>query len=296
MSFAKFDTFETTDTDRASGSRREHDKAFRSSLPESSGGMLGIGMTMWDDLSNILDQNGFHFILQQLQPAWPDRRMRFVQTAASPWRVPRIMPRREGRTYHFAKRLLDIIISLSAITILLPVMLAVAVAIVIEDGAPIVYHQLRAGKGGRPFRFFKFRSMVRNADKVKAQLEQHNEASGPIFKMRNDPRITKVGRFIRKTSLDELPQLLSVLRGDMTVVGPRPLYAPEAAKLDARHSGRHQVQPGLLCLREVCGRSELTFDQWMELDLVYVASRSLRTDLTIILRAIPAILSSHGAY
>jgi lipopolysaccharide/colanic/teichoic acid biosynthesis glycosyltransferase len=215
---------------------------------------------------------------------------------ATAWQPQTAAPKRDHLFYHSLKRFLDIVIASSAILILLPIMIAVALAIAIEDGRPFVYHQLRTGRFGQSFRFYKFRSMVRNADKVKAELQAHNEASGPIFKMKNDPRVTRTGRFIRRTSLDELPQFFSVLRGEMSLIGPRPLYAPEASKLDVRHGQRHKVQPGLLCLREVCGRSELTFEQWMELDLIYVESQSLRTDLTIMLRAIPAILSSHGAY
>lgn len=198
--------------------------------------------------------------------------------------------------YHRVKRLTDIALSGAALLILAPVIVAISLAICLEDGGPILYSQQRTGQWGQEFRFYKFRSMVRNADDLKVALAQQNEATGPIFKMKHDPRVTRVGRFIRRTSLDELPQLFSVLRGDLTLIGPRPLYTPEAAKLTPRHAQRHQVKPGILCLREVCGRSALEFEHWMELDLVYIASRSLKTDITILMRAIPKILRSEGAY
>ena len=265
-------------------------------LPINTAGGISGSNEINDELITILDRNGFRFIVNSHGSGSASSRLHFAPEPAQSVGARSFVPRREGRTYHALKRLIDIVVASFAILLLLPVMIIIATAIVIEDGAPIVYHQLRTGRNGQNFRFFKFRSMVRNADKVKEQLQHHNEATGPIFKMRNDPRITRVGRFIRRTSLDELPQLINVLRGEMSVIGPRPLYAPEASKLDVAHYERHNVQPGLLCLREVCGRSELSFDQWMELDLVYVNARSLRTDLTILLRAIPAILSSQGAY
>lgn len=201
-----------------------------------------------------------------------------------------------GALYEFAKRALDIVVGILALIFLLPVIALVSAAIVIEDGGPVLYWQMRTGKNGREFKFYKLRSMVRNADDRKFSLSAANEANGPIFKIQNDPRITRVGRFIRRYSLDELPQLISVISGDMTLVGPRPLYAPEAAQCNARQWNRHLVKPGLLCLREVCGRSRLSFERWMELDLIYLRTRSMTTDLRILLRAIPAVLGSDGAY
>jgi len=292
MSFTEYSTTEA-------GAHENRTTDYRSGHTHRPGDQVAArstGKRVTDELTNILDRNGFRFIVDHQSAAWANSRLHFAPEPERTFGVNSIVPSREGRTYHAVKRALDIIVASTAILLLLPVMLIIATAIMIEDGAPIVYHQLRTGQDGKNFRFFKFRSMVKNADKVKEQLQQHNEATGPIFKMKNDPRITRVGRFIRKTSLDELPQLINVLRGEMSVIGPRPLYAPEASALDQQQYERHNVQPGLLCLREVCGRSELTFDQWMELDLVYVSARSLRTDLTIMLRAIPAILSSQGAY
>lgn len=194
------------------------------------------------------------------------------------------------------KRGLDIGVALLAITALsLPISI-IALAIKCTDGGPIFYSQERVGRGGNRFKFFKFRSMVTNADALKDKLLAHNEADGPIFKMKNDPRITPVGRVIRKWSLDELPQLWNVLRGDMSLVGPRPHLPREIAEYKNYPAERLSVQPGLLCLREVTGRSELTFEAWIASDLEYIEKRSLWLDIQILLKAIPAILLAKGAY
>jgi lipopolysaccharide/colanic/teichoic acid biosynthesis glycosyltransferase len=168
--------------------------------------------------------------------------------------------------------------------------------VTLEDGGPILYYQMRVGKDGRQFRFYKFRSMVVNADALKEKLAAQNESTGPVFKMRNDPRITRIGRILRKTSLDELPQFLNVLRGEMSLVGPRPHLPREVESYADWHFGRQQAQPGLLCLREVLGRSNLTFDQWVAYDLLYIRNRSLLTDFWILCRLIPAVLKADGAY
>src|SRR5262249_39743823 len=138
--------------------------------------------------------------------------------------------------------------------------------------------------------------MIRNAEALKEQLAEANEATGPIFKMRHDPRVTRVGRLLRKYSLDELPQFLNVLRGDMTLVGPRPHVPSEVARYTDAQRQRLSVQSGLICLREISGRSELTFEEWIDLDLEYIRNRSLQMDLRILLLAVPAVLSGRGAY
>jgi lipopolysaccharide/colanic/teichoic acid biosynthesis glycosyltransferase len=201
-----------------------------------------------------------------------------------------------GFAYETVKRTLDVVLASAALFALFPVFVAVAAAIYLEDRGPIFFFQTRVGKNGTHFKFFKFRSMVQNADQIKAELEEQNEAVGPIFKMKNDPRITRVGRFIRRYSLDELPQLLNVLSGDMSLVGPRPHLPKEVAMYTPRQEDRLRVQPGLLCFREVFGRSKMDFEQWVELDLLYIEHRSLWTDLRILLRTIPAVLSAEGAY
>lgn len=200
------------------------------------------------------------------------------------------------RGYLLLKRGLDIVVAGGALVLLSPVFVLIAIAIAIDNPGPILFSQTRIGRNNEPFRFYKFRSMVKNAPALQAQLEAKNEAAGPIFKMRRDPRVTRVGRILRKYSLDELPQIFSVLRGQMSLVGPRPHLPSEVAKYEDYQRQRLTVQPGLVCLREVYGRSELTFERWIELDLQYIACRSLRTDLKILLRLVPAVLCGRGAY
>ncbi|MES2459918.1 MAG: sugar transferase [Armatimonadota bacterium] len=199
-------------------------------------------------------------------------------------------------TYLVCKRLFDVTLAIGALILLFPLLLVVGFAIFLEDGGPILYYQSRVGRDGKPFRFYKFRSMVKNADAIKEQLAALNEADGPIFKMKNDPRITRVGRLLRRSSVDELPQFINVLRGEMSLIGPRPHLPREVALYVDSQQQRLLVQPGLVCLREVHGRSNLTFDQWVELDLLYIQNRSIRTDLSILARLIPAVLKGDGAY
>lgn len=196
------------------------------------------------------------------------------------------------------KRFFDLLVVVSLLILLLPLLLVVAALIAAGDRGPVFYTQTRIGRNGRPFRFFKFRSMVMEADSdaVRARLAARNEASGPIFKMRRDPRVTPVGRVLRRYSLDELPQLYNVLKGDMSLVGPRPHRPCEVAQYLPEHQARLSVQPGLICLREVSGRSDLSFDRWLELDLEYIRHQSMITDLKILCRAVPAVLRGEGAY
>jgi len=201
-----------------------------------------------------------------------------------------------GRTYLVLKRCLDVALAGLLLILLLPLLALIAIVIFIDNPGPILFSQMRVGRDNRLFRFYKFRSMVKNAPALQAQLERENEAEGPIFKMRRDPRVTRVGRILRKYSLDELPQLVSVLLGEMSLVGPRPHLPSEVAQYEDHQRMRLTVQPGLVCLREIYGRSELTFERWIELDLQYIASRSLRTDLEILLKLVPAVLCGRGAY
>ncbi|MDX1934493.1 MAG: sugar transferase [Capsulimonadales bacterium] len=198
--------------------------------------------------------------------------------------------------YEGMKRSADVLLALCAVLALAPVGCIIALLIWMEDRGPIFYWQERVGKHGKRFRFYKFRSMVTNADQVRQQLEAKNEAVGPIFKMKNDPRITRVGRVLRKYSLDELPQFFNVLRGEMSLVGPRPHLPKEVAQYEPGQEERLLVAPGLVCLREVCGRSRLTFDEWIALDLLYVKHRNVVLDLWILVRLIPAVLTADGAY
>jgi len=195
------------------------------------------------------------------------------------------------------KRLFDLFFGGLALMAALPVMGAVALAILIEDGRPILYAQPRAGRKGQPFRFLKFRSMVRDADRAKAALQKFNESSdGVIFKMRADPRVTRVGSFIRRTSLDELPQLFHVITGDMALVGPRPHPVAEAAQYSPAERARLAVKPGVTCLWQIMGRSDLPFGQQVILDRIYMQHQSLMLDLKVLFKTIPAVLLGRGAY
>jgi lipopolysaccharide/colanic/teichoic acid biosynthesis glycosyltransferase len=198
--------------------------------------------------------------------------------------------------YEYSKQVTDVLAAAVILLALAPLFFLVALLVYLEDQGPIFYHQERVGRDGRRFRFYKFRSMVQNADAVKAQLMAQNEASGPIFKMKHDPRVTRVGRVLRRYSLDELPQLINVVRGEMSLVGPRPHLPREVDLYTERQKERLTVPPGLLCFREVTGRSNMTFEQWMELDLLYIQYRSFQTDMRILMRTIPAVLKGEGAY
>ncbi len=195
------------------------------------------------------------------------------------------------------KRAMDIAGSLAAIGLFSPIFVATAVAIKLEDGGPIVFRQPRVGRGGRLFMMVKFRSMVPNADKMKDQLLAQNQHDGGVtFKMKHDPRITRVGRFIRKYSVDEFPQFFNVLFGDMSLVGPRPPVPREVAKYKAIHLRRLAVKPGITCLWQVGGRAEIDFEGQVRLDLQYIASESVYNDVKILLKTVPAVLKGEGAY
>jgi exopolysaccharide biosynthesis polyprenyl glycosylphosphotransferase len=195
-----------------------------------------------------------------------------------------------------AKRILDFLIALVLLVVLAPLMLLIAGLIKFTLPGPVFFVQKRIGLNKRIFNMYKFRTMVTNAEEIMVELEAHNEASGPVFKIRNDPRITTIGRFLRKTSLDELPQLINVLKGDMSLVGPRPLPLRDYEGFEQDwHRRRLSVPPGITCLWQVRGRNSLTFDKWMELDMEYIDNWSLWLDLKIILRTIPAVLKGSGA-
>ena len=203
---------------------------------------------------------------------------------------------RPRRKYWIVKRTQDIILSSIALVVLLPVMLLIALIIYIDDpkGSPI-FSQTRCGRDGKEFKFYKFRSMCVNAeDKLKELLDQ-NEMEGPAFKIKDDPRITKVGKFIRKTSLDELPQLWNILKGDMSIVGPRPALLREVEQYDDYLKQRLYVTPGLTCYWQIQPhRNELTFDEWMELDIQYIQDRSFLTDWKIIFKTVGAVFGMDG--
>ena len=193
------------------------------------------------------------------------------------------------------KRALDVLVSGLALLVLLPLFLVIAAAIKLTDGGPIFFVQPRVGRRAETFRMLKFRSMVVHAERLRPRLEVRNESKGPVFKMKLDPRVTSVGRFIRKYSLDELPQLINVLAGHMSIVGPRPSLPREVASYEAWQWRRFAVRPGLTCFWQVCPRRyQTSFDQWMRLDLKYVDEWSLRLDLDLVLRTFGVVLGGTG--
>ncbi|MFT3710222.1 MAG: sugar transferase [Archangium sp.] len=193
------------------------------------------------------------------------------------------------------KRLFDIVSAGVALWILGPLLLLVAALVKLTSDGPVLFRQKRVGLHGRPFEMLKFRTMVVNAEALKAKLAAQNEMDGPVFKMKHDPRITPLGRVLRKFSIDELPQLINVLRGDMTVVGPRPALPTEVAKYEAWQRRRLSVRPGLTCIWQVSGRNEISFEQWMYMDLQYIDTWSFSKDLALIMRTFPVVLTGRGA-
>jgi exopolysaccharide biosynthesis polyprenyl glycosylphosphotransferase len=195
-----------------------------------------------------------------------------------------------------AKRLVDIVISVAMSLLLLPVFLLTALLIRLTSPGPVFFVQKRLGLNKRHFGMYKFRTMVADAEKRMREIEHLNEVSGPVFKIKNDPRITPVGRFLRKTSIDELPQLFNVLKGDMSLVGPRPLPLRDYEGFSEDWQRRRfSVRPGVTCLWQIGGRSSISFEQWMELDLQYIDKWSLLLDFEILLKTIPAVLKGSGA-
>jgi exopolysaccharide biosynthesis polyprenyl glycosylphosphotransferase len=194
------------------------------------------------------------------------------------------------------KRLLDLLLASLGLLATLPIWLVIVVAIKRDSPGPAIFVQERVGVQGRRFRFYKFRSMYVDAEHRLAELQANNEVSGPVFKMRSDPRVTKVGGLLRRTSLDELPQLLNVLKGEMSLVGPRPPLPKEVEEYRPSDAIRLSVKPGLTCLWQISGRSTVGFDEWMEFDRDYVRRMSLQLDVSILMRTVWAVVSCRGAY
>ena len=197
----------------------------------------------------------------------------------------------------WAKRVIDVCGALFGLAVLSPVMLAAAAAIKMTSAGPILFTQERFGFNRRRLRMYKFRTMVIDAEARQAELEPLNQAKGPVFKIRNDPRVTRVGRFLRKTSIDELPQLLNVLKGEMSLVGPRPLPVRDVSRFtEASLMRRFSAKPGLTCLWQVSGRSDTSFDRWIEQDLEYIDQWSLALDLQILAKTVPVVMKGSGAF
>ena len=197
--------------------------------------------------------------------------------------------------YDLSKRIVDVAGSVSLIIMTAPVWITAAALIKLTSAEPVLFVQTRLGKGGAPFRCIKFRTMGPDADEQKVHLLHLNEVDGPMFKMRDDPRVTRLGRWLRKLSIDELPQLICVLRGELSLVGPRPSLPDEVEAFSADNRRRLAVKPGITGLWQVSGRSDLSFEQWMDLDLQYVERRSFWLDLWLMARTVPAVILQRGA-
>jgi lipopolysaccharide/colanic/teichoic acid biosynthesis glycosyltransferase len=192
------------------------------------------------------------------------------------------------------KRLVDLGIGSLTLLAALPVMAGIAIMIKFSDRGPVFFSQRRAGLGGRPFTIYKFRTMITDAESIKEQLREKSEQDGPAFKIKHDPRITRIGRFLRETSLDELPQLYNVLKGDMSLVGPRPLPVEESNRCATWHRRRLDVTPGLTCIWQIKGRGNVTFAEWIRMDRRYIRARTFWVDLKLILMTLPAVLLRRG--
>ena len=202
---------------------------------------------------------------------------------------------RSNILYEVIKRIIDIVASFTGLILLSPLILIVSMLIKLESKGEVIFKQKRVGLNGKEFYMYKFRSMVINAEELKAELESQNEMSGPMFKIKDDPRITKIGKFIRKTSIDELPQLINVIKGDMSLVGPRPSLPKEVAKFEPWMKERLEVKPGLTCIWQVSGRNNIDFEDWMKLDIKYVRERSFKLDIKLILKTVLVLLGDKNA-
>lgn len=190
------------------------------------------------------------------------------------------------RMFLFLKRAFDLFCATIAFIILLPIFLIVIITIKLDSKGPAIYHQERVGKNGKLFKIYKFRSMCQNADELKEQLLKLNERDGPVFKITNDPRVTRVGKFLRRSSMDELPQLINIIRGDMSIVGPRPALPNEVNTYTEEQKQRLSVTPGLTCYWQIFHNANTTFDEWVEMDVKYIKNRSVSTDLKLIFKTI----------
>ena len=200
------------------------------------------------------------------------------------------------KVYEICKRTIDIIGAGLGLILLSPIIAIVACAVKVTSKGPIFFSQKRVGKNGELFEMYKFRSMVVNAEELKENLEDQNEMSGPMFKIKDDPRITKVGKFIRKTSIDELPQLWNILKGDMSLVGPRPSLPKEVEQFDNWMFKRLSVRPGLTCYWQVSGRNNIDFEDWMKLDISYVEDRNIWIDIKLIFKTIFVLFGDKNAH
>src|SRR3954447_18377069 len=292
---------------------------FVSLTPRPDNGLRSLGSL--DDIGAIVDSNKVDEVIIA-DPAFPQQQaIELVDTCHRRGVVVRIAPSTMEILIHRAefvpgqsvplfelkppvfdgidfavKRTFDVVVSLLLLLVLSPLLLATAAAVRLTSRGPIFYKSWRPGIGGVPFPCLKFRTMYHDADRRQAELEAHNEASGALFKMRHDPRVTKVGRMLRPFSIDELPQLINVLRGDMSLVAPRPLPQRDYDRLEDWHKKRYLVLPGITGLWQVSGRSDLDFDDLVRLDFLYLERWSVFLDLTILVKTVPAVIARRGAF
>ncbi len=202
-----------------------------------------------------------------------------------------------NKYYLISKRIMDIVLAILGVIFLSPLFFLIAILIKVENHkASIIYKQIRIGKESKEFYMYKFRSMVPNAEDLKVMLIDQNEANGPVFKIKRDPRVTRIGQFLRKSSLDELPQLINVIKGEMSLVGPRPPLPEEVAQYTSYEFQRLSVTPGLTCYWQVSGRSNISFERWVELDLKYIEERNFFIDMRLICKTIFVLFGSKDAY
>ncbi len=205
------------------------------------------------------------------------------------------VPVNRNIAYRIVKRFFDVVLSIIALILLLPVFLITSAAILLEDGGPVIFKSDRSGLNGKVFGMYKFRSMVKNAQDLHQSLLDKNEMDGPAFKIKEDPRVTKVGKVIRRTSIDELPQLVNIIKGEMSIVGPRPLPVYETNQCSDHQKQRLLMKPGLTCYWQVMGRNNIGFEDWMNLDLKYIENAGIMTDIRLIIMTFGAVLSGRGA-
>ena len=198
--------------------------------------------------------------------------------------------------YEVIKRVIDVVCSFVGVLVLSPLFVVIAIIIKFTSKGPVFFSQKRVGRDGKEFKMYKFRSMVVNAEELKEKLAAQNEMSGPMFKMKDDPRVTKVGKFIRKTSIDELPQLFNILKGDMSLVGPRPSLPKEVAQFEDWMYRRLEVKPGLTCYWQVSGRNNIDFEDWMKLDIKYVEERNFWIDIMLIFKTVFVLFGDKNAH
>ncbi len=282
-------------TDRILGHVNDIGDVLRDNVVEDI--IVAVPRSMLGDVQRIIDacqEEGVRLRFMADIYDFSAARIRLSQVSGIPLLSFEPVARGEGAL--LAKRVFDLVVTLVAMPMLLPLLALVAIAIRLDSKGPAFFTQERIGLHKRSFRMYKFRSMVVDAEERMAEVEHLNEADGPNFKIENDPRITRLGRFIRKTSIDELPQLLNVVKGDMSLVGPRPMSVRDVNHFDRGvQRKRFSVRPGITCLWQISGRSDLSFDEWLELDLEYINGWSFWLDIKILFSTIPKVLKGSGA-